>query len=346
MIKKRAFLDHNMIIGVTGKYASGRDSTAKILENMGFERISLSNPLKEELKSRKQLITQQNLLELGNEFRSNHGTDFLARKALGRISDGENYVFTSFYEPAELNLLMLRKDFLLVLVSSTPALRLKRLVERNRHNDSATAKMIEEKELLHNADNKHKERLEAIAKLAKIELNNDSTLEKLREKVEKLVNDWMFKLQLPRPSWDEYFMNIAQAIKMRCNCMSSKKGSVIIRDKIILSTGYNGTPKGITHCNEGGCPRCTSRHLGKIKSGQYTEPCTCAHSEENAIVQAAYNGASTKDAVLYTTFTPCTSCAKMIINAGIKEVVAKITYPDEVGTRMLREAGVMLRVLK
>jgi len=182
--------------------------------------------------------------------------------------------------------------------------------------------------------------------MAKVTLVNDSTLEKLQEKVARLVKDQLYKLQDSRPDWDRYFMNIAEEVKMRCTCMSAKKGTIIVKNKMSLSTGYNGTPKGIRHCNTGGCQRCTSRHLGQIKSGVYSEPCVCSHSEENAIVQAAYNGVSTKGATLYTTFTPCVVCSKMIINAGIVEVIAQVAYPDDVGTKLLREAGIKLRVMK
>ncbi|HLC91262.1 MAG TPA: dCMP deaminase family protein [Candidatus Nanoarchaeia archaeon] len=167
----------------------------------------------------------------------------------------------------------------------------------------------------------------------------------MKEKVEKVVADHLYQLQDERPDWDHYFMNIAEQVKMRCTCMSSKKGAVIVKEKMIISTGYNGTPKGIKHCTLGGCQRCTSRHLGRLKSGQYTEPCICNHSEENAIVQAAYNGASTKGAIMYTTYTPCTMCAKMIINAGITEVMARVNYPDPVGQRLFKEAGVKLTIL-
>ncbi|PIN68681.1 cytidine deaminase [Candidatus Woesearchaeota archaeon CG11_big_fil_rev_8_21_14_0_20_43_8] len=156
----------------------------------------------------------------------------------------------------------------------------------------------------------------------------------------------MFRLQDKRPDWDHYFMNIAEAVKLRCSCMSAKKGAVIVRDKQIISAGYNGTPKGIRHCTDGGCMRCTSRHMGRIKSGIYSEPCVCAHAEENSIVQAAYNGVSTKGATMYTTFTPCSNCAKLIINAGIVRVVARIEYPDETGRRLLHDAGIKFNVLK
>ena len=181
--------------------------------------------------------------------------------------------------------------------------------------------------------------------MAKIILKNDSTIEVLEKKIRKLISDWIFKLQETRPDWDNYFMGIAEAVKVRCNCMSAKKGAIIVMNKQIISTGYNGTPKKIEHCTAGKCLRCTSRHLGELKSGDYTQPCICAHAEENAIVQAAHNGVSTKNATMYTTFTPCNMCARMIINAGIKEVVAKVTYPDDIGTQLLKDAHVKLRLL-
>jgi dCMP deaminase len=140
-------------------------------------------------------------------------------------------------------------------------------------------------------------------------------------------------------------MGIAQAVKLRSNCLSAKKGAILVKDKQIISTGYCGSPKKIAHCNEGRCERCHMRHLGKIPSGVYNVPCICAHAEENAIVQAAYNGISTCGTTMYTTFTPCNTCARMIINAGIVEVVALVQYPDDVGTQLLREAGVRMRVL-
>ncbi|MBT4804680.1 dCMP deaminase family protein [Candidatus Woesearchaeota archaeon] len=150
----------------------------------------------------------------------------------------------------------------------------------------------------------------------------------------------MFKLQDPRPDWDHYFMEIAETVKSRSSCMSPKKGALIVKDKQILSTGYNGTPRNVSHCTAGSCERCSLRHQGKIKSADYTSAiCICAHAEENAIVQAANTGASTKGATIYTTFTPCNMCARMIINAGIKEVIAKVKYPDDVGTKLLRSAS-------
>ncbi len=334
-----------MIIGVTGNYASGKDTVAELLLKMNFFHVSFSDILREELNKRKKEVTRDNLIALGNELRQNLGADILSRLALQKVQDGENYVFTSMRNPSEVKKLQERRDFLLVNVVAPDELRLKRIMGRKRAGDPTTMRQLHEKEAQENSLDPHAQQLQTVARMAKIRLVNDSTLENLQVKTERLVNDWLYKLQDERLDWDHYFMNIAEQVKMRCSCMSAKKGAIVVKDKMILSTGYNGTPKGILHCTDGGCERCTARHLGKLKSGEYSLPCICCHAEENAIVQAAYYGTSTKGGFMYTTFTPCTTCAKMIINAGITAVVAKVTYPDDVGTRLLKEAGVKLRVL-
>jgi len=335
-----------MILGITGDYCSGKDTAAEILQKMNFFHVSLSDLIREELRKENKEITRDSLIKKGNELREKKGPDVLAKMALKKVKDGENYVFTSIRNPSEVNHLKEREDFLLVNVTSPELLRLKRIIERNREKDPKSLKELREKEKKENGSDPNSQQLQKAAKMAKVILVNDSTLGKLEKKIEKLVENWLYRLQDSRPDWDSYFMNIAEQVKMRSTCMSAKKGAIIVKNKMIVSTGYNGSPKGIKHCTKGGCKRCFSRHLGKIKSGVYSEPCICCHSEENAIVQAACNGASTQGAVLYTTFTPCTACSKMIINAGIKMVVAKIRYPDDVGTRLLKSAGVKLIVLK
>ena len=145
-----------------------------------------------------------------------------------------------------------------------------------------------------------------------------------------------------RPDWDEYFMEIANVVALRSNCSRRQVAAVIVKDKRIISTGYNGTPRGIRNCNEGGCPRCSSH----APSGTNLTECLCSHGEENAIVQAAYHGICVKDSTLYTTFGPCLLCAKMIINAGIREVVYRERYSiDSTSRAILQEAGVKIRAL-
>jgi dCMP deaminase len=158
---------------------------------------------------------------------------------------------------------------------------------------------------------------------------------------EKLNHLILREMRKPsRPDWDEYFMKIAQVASMRSNCIKRKVGAVIVRDKRIISTGYNGTPRRTKNCNEGGCPRCNSL----ASSGTRLEECLCSHAEENAITQAAYHGTSVKDGTIYTTFAPCLLCSKMIINGGIVEVVFNIDYPvNDTSFRLFGEAGVKVR---
>lgn len=149
-----------------------------------------------------------------------------------------------------------------------------------------------------------------------------------------------------KPAWDDYFINIAKLVKTRADCLRRKVGAVIVKDHRILSTGYNGTPYGIKNCSEGGCLRCLLRHQKKLKSGEKEESCICLHAEQNAIIQAAYLGVSTKGATLYSTSNPCSSCAKMIINAGLKRVVCFLKHHDLQGIELLKKAKVEVEIKK
>jgi dCMP deaminase len=141
-----------------------------------------------------------------------------------------------------------------------------------------------------------------------------------------------------RPDWDEYFMQVAEIIKSRSTCCRRKVGAIVVKNNRILATGYNGAPSKITHCLDIGCIR---EKMG-IPSGQRHELCRGLHAEQNAIMQAAYYGVAIEGATLYVTLQPCVLCAKMAINAGIKKIVFKGNYPDELSIEMLKEAGVKL----
>jgi len=140
-----------------------------------------------------------------------------------------------------------------------------------------------------------------------------------------------------RPSWDEYFMRIAHDVASRSTCLRRKVGAILVKDRRILATGYNGAPKGLPHC-----VKCLREELG-VPSGQRHELCRGVHAEQNAIIQAAVFGVSTKDATLYTTTFPCIICAKMLINAEIAEIVYDSDYEDPESAKMLREAGIKIR---
>ena len=147
----------------------------------------------------------------------------------------------------------------------------------------------------------------------------------------------------PRPDWDTYFMDIAHVVARRGNCRRRQVAALIVADHRLISTGYNGTPRGIPNCTDGGCPRCA----GEASSGAQLGDCVCAHAEENAIVQAAYHGISVRGGTLYCTHSPCLMCCKMIINAGLRAVVYEHAYAFSRPSRaLLRTAGVKCRAFR
>ncbi len=145
-----------------------------------------------------------------------------------------------------------------------------------------------------------------------------------------------------RPSFDEYFMKIAKIVATRSTCLRRHVGAVIVKDNHILSTGYNGAPKGFKHCSEVGCLR---EQLG-VPEGQRHELCRGLHAEQNAIIQAAVFGISIKGGTIYSTHFPCSVCAKMIVNAELKELVYLEYYPDELSQKILEESNIKVRKLE
>jgi dCMP deaminase len=145
-----------------------------------------------------------------------------------------------------------------------------------------------------------------------------------------------------RPSWDEYFLSIARLVATRSTCLRRKVGAVAVKNKQVLATGYNGAPSGITHCDQVGC----LRDELNVPSGQRHELCRALHAEQNAFLQAARHGANLNEATLYITTQPCSICAKMIINVGIKKIVIEGAYPDEFALQFLNEAGIEMVVIR
>ena len=145
----------------------------------------------------------------------------------------------------------------------------------------------------------------------------------------------------PRPSWDEYFLRIAGEVATRSTCLRRHVGAIVVLEKYILATGYNGAPAGLPHCSEVGC----LRDEMNVPSGERHELCRGLHAEQNAIIQAARHGTRIDGATLYATHHPCSLCAKMLINAGIRRIVIRKDYPDKLGKEMLTAAGVPIEVL-
>lgn len=139
-----------------------------------------------------------------------------------------------------------------------------------------------------------------------------------------------------RPDWDTYFMDIAIVVSRRSTCLRRRVGAIVVKERRVLTTGYNGSPAGLAHCADVGCER---DRLG-VPAGQRHELCRGLHAEQNAIIQAAVHGVSIRGGTLYSTDYPCSLCAKVIVNAGIRRVVYRGTYPDNLATAILAEAGI------
>lgn len=328
-----------MIFGFTGKNGAGKTEAVKFLELCGYKAYSLSDAIRFELQKDKQEITRDALIAKGRKLREENGASVLADLILNQIDIDKNYAIDSIRNPAEVRALRTRKDFYLFNIEAEVELRFARCNQRARESEAATlADFIatEAKEL--QSDNPAGQQLLATAALADSTIINSGSLEQfhtqLKEQVLKLL------AQQTRPSWDEYFMDIARVASLRSNCMKRKVAAVLVKDNRVISTGYNGTPRGIKNCNEGGCPRCNSLAPSGVALGD----CLCSHAEENAIVQAAHHGVSVKDSTLYTTFSPCLICTKMILNSGIREVIYNAAYPmGDLPLTLLQEAGVKLK---
>jgi len=138
-------------------------------------------------------------------------------------------------------------------------------------------------------------------------------------------------------------MNLAEVAKERSNCLRVSVGALLIKDKRIIATGYNGAPMGVKNCIDGGCKRCLLREKAELKEKEGYDLCLCLHAEQNSILQSAYHGMSTKGSTLYSTIAPCIQCAKALINAGVAEVIYTKDYSDDLGLKLLKSAGLKVK---
>jgi dCMP deaminase len=330
-----------LIIGLTGENCAGKGTVAEHLMKKSFYYYSLSDIIREELKAEGKAITRAGLIEKGNELREKSGSGVLGRKTAEKIHDDKNYVVDSIRNPAEAEELAKLGRFFLLHITAPPEVRFERIKTRNRETDPRTyeAFLEIEKMEMENPD-KTKQNLKDTIAMAHKTIVNNGSVNDLNERIDVALAEISDEFRVKRPSWDAYFMGIAKVVASRSNCLKRKVAALIVKDKRIISTGYNGTPRSTRNCDDGGCPRCGNFS----EAGKNLEDCYCSHGEENAIVQAAYHGIAINGSSIYTTFSPCLMCTKMIINAGIHEVVYNVDYPLAEGPlSLLKEAGVLVR---
>ncbi len=331
-----------MIIGLSGLNGSGKGEIVRFLEARSFLSLSLSDVIRDELRAQGLEETRERMIETGRAIRAAEGPGALALRLARKLDPERNYAIDSVRHPAEVEVLRDHtSNFRLIWTQADDRVRLERIRARARPGDPQTLeelRRLEGREL--GSDDESAQQLLAVRELADYTIDNSGDLEQLQEAVHGVLRDSLF---FERPSWDEYFMTIAQVVASRSNCVKRKVAALITVDRRIISTGYNGTPRGTRNCNEGGCPRCN--RFGE--AGERLDECLCSHGEENAITQAAYHGVSVRGATLYTTLCPCLICTKMIINAGIGEVVYNADYPlGGQSLSLLREAAVKVRQVR
>jgi len=288
-------------------------------------------------------LTRENLVNRGNELRAKHGAGVLAVRLASQVEKGKHYTIVSIRNPAEVEELRKLPDFKLVYIHADKHTRFSRMKARARDGDPRTFDAFQRLESAEAANkDPAMQQLHLVIKMADRTLENNGDLKTFFDAADHLLPELSAEFKVDRPTWDQYFMNIAAVIASRSNCMKRQVGAVIVRDKRIVSTGYNGTPRGVRNCNEGGCKRCNSF----AESGTKLDECICSHAEENAIVQAAYHGIAIRGGTIYTTYSPCLNCTKMILNSNLAEVVYNDAYPMAgEPIRLLDEAGIRVRQL-
>lgn len=310
-----------MIIGLTGTNAAGKTTVLQYLQSKNFEIYSLSDVLRDELAKRGTAATRANLIRIGNELRKQYGASVLADRIKSQIRTSRAVV-DSIRNPAEIQSLRQSGNFFLIAVDAPAELRFERARRRNRLEG------IESLDDFIRWDNQEKSELSteqnipACIEQADFKVINTGSEEDLRKRVDAILRQIETR---PRPSWDEYFMKMAFLVAERSTCLRHHVGAIIIQDRRVVTTGYNGAARGIDDCIKLGC----LRNQLNIPSGERHEICRAIHAEQNAIIQAGVHGVTIDGGTLYCTHSPCIICAKMIVNAGIKRVVTCGAYPDD-----------------
>ncbi|KAL1999892.1 hypothetical protein VTN02DRAFT_3848 [Thermoascus thermophilus] len=331
-----------MLIGLCGGICAGKHAIAEyLIQHQGFQLLELVNKSyprvadgpDDDLRLRASEVTRKGSTQSsGLVFET---VDALLNFVTKRWR--ERWVTTDIWDGATLDRLLQRPFFLLVSVDAPVSLRWKRFTDRCRRRQLDTPDL--EKFVLWNDRHIYDKDIGRayLTDRAQVRLfNSSSSLKELHAALETLD---LADEQRLRPSWDQYFMQLASLAAQRSNCMKRRVGCVLVRDHRVISTGYNGTPRHIKNCNEGGCPRCNRGEGG----GAGLSTCLCIHAEENALLEAGRERIR-EGAILYCDTCPCLTCTVKIAQVGISEVVYSQSYNmDKESAAILEEAGVRLR---
>lgn len=326
-------------IGITGTLGAGKGTIVDyLIEKKGYVHYSVRAYLTEEIKRRGLEVNRDTMTMVGNDLRATHSPSYIVEQLYEKAqASGKNCIIESVRTPGEVAALRGKPNFYLFAIDADPKVRYERIVIRGSETDHVSFETFianEQREMT--SDDPNKQNLKVCIDQADYCFDNGGSIEELRNKVEVVLQQISYR----RPSWDEYFMELANTASKRATCDRGRSGCVIVKDKQLLVTGYVGSPAGLPHCDEVG-------HLFRKtieEDGRITNHCVrTVHAEQNAICQAARRGIALEGATLYCRMTPCRTCAMLIINCGIKRVVCEKKYhAGAESEEMLRQAGVKL----
>lgn len=316
-----------MLFGISGTLSAGKTEVARYLTFQGFKLISVKSHQPKTLKNLE--ISEASELE-AYEYED---FDSLLDDVTGKWRT--NFVISHIEDTDMLQKLQKRPFFIHLSIDAPIYLRYQRYCLKNKENSvNSEAFIMQSDELLFNPQNP----LIEINNQAHIKVINTAT--SIKSLYIKLSELDLLNSERLRPTWDAYFMRLADLAALRSNCMKRRVGCVIVKDNRVVATGYNGTPRNLTNCNEGGCPRCNQGQ----GSGAALSTCLCLHAEENALLEAGRERTSGDLSILYCNTCPCLTCSIKIVQSGIRQVVYAQSYSmDEYSHRVMSEAGIVLR---
>jgi len=347
-----------MIIGITGTLGAGKGAVVEILKEKGFKHFSVRDFLNNELTKRSLELNRDNQVMLANELRKQNSPSYIIEQLFEKAGqENENCIIESIRNPSEAEKIK-QKGGILIAVDALPEIRYSRILARQSETDNVDFEEFleqEKKEIF--SINPYEQNLSECINMADYKIENSKDLGYLEKQIEIILGNIKQKetflkeilISEPkkekdiRPSWDEYFMNIVNSVAERATCDRGKTAAIAVKDKRIIATGYVGSPPGLPHCDEVG----HMMHKVINEDGSISEHCIrTLHAEQNVICQAARFGISLDGATVYMKMSPCFTCAKMLISAGIKRVVAGKRYQRDVySIKTLKDAGIQVDIL-